>query len=103
MNSEYKVIVNKLSQDTDLMTQTDVIIREMCQAIDRMLKYRYSNHNYNKGNRDEVLKDKANEIKNSMSILLGDIDIYLSCLNVTDQTEEKKEQRLLRQFKKKNM
>lgn len=99
----YEEMIKVIAKDTDLMTQTDVVIREMCQAIDRMLKYRYSNHNYNKGNRDEVLKDKANEIKNSMSILLGDIDVYLSCLNVTDQTKEKKEQRLLRQFKKKNM
>ena len=100
---DYEEMIKVIAKDTDLMTQTDVVIREMCQAIDRMLKYRYSNHNYNKGNRDEVLKDKANEIKNSMSILLGDIDVYLSCLNVTDQTKEKKEQRLLRQFKKKNM
>ena len=99
----YEEMIKVIAKDTDLMTQTDVVIREMCQAVDRMLKYRYSNHNYNKGNRDEVLKDKANEIKNSMSILLGDIDVYLSCLNVTDQTKEKKEQRLLRQFKKKNM
>lgn len=99
----YEEMIKVIAKDTDLMTQTDVVIREMCQAVDRMLKYRYSNHNYNKGNRDEVLNDKANEIKNSMSILLGDIDVYLSCLNVTDQTKEKKEQRLLRQFKKKNM
>lgn len=96
MSKEYeealKAIVNS---NRDELDRGDMIISEMCKLTQNLLDYRYAVNHY-EGNQKGVLIDKIGTIKNTLSVLLGDIDMYMEYVDITDKVNKKKEERVIK-------
>ena len=83
----------------DELDRADIIIREMTRLTNDLLDYRYVATHY-EGDSQDVLKDKINTIKNSLAVLLGDLDIYMEYMDITDKVNNKKQKRVIELVKK---
>ena len=86
-----KVIANKKST----VDEGDVLIRDMSRVIDDIMSYRYV-ADHHEGKTDKVLADKASVIRNSVAVLVSDLDIYQEMLGITDSVSKKKAARVER-------
>lgn len=78
--------------------RADILIREMCKLISDLLDYRYTSEHY-KGD-GNVVDDRINTIKNSLSLVVTDIDIYMEQMNMTEEVKGKAAKRLDKLVKK---
>ena len=79
----------------DELDRGDILIREMCRLTNDLLDYRYTISHY-EGTQEGVYSDKVGTIKNSLAILLGDIDMYTEYMGITDKVNKKKEERVIK-------
>lgn len=77
------------------MDRGDMMIKSMCKVTEELLNYRYAYDNY-VGNRDIVLKEKVNTIKNSLGVLMSEIMIYTETLGITEDVKEKADKRIVK-------
>ena len=71
-----------------------IIIKEMNRLSSNIIDYDYADKHYNGSG--TVKTDKANTIKNSLAILLSDIEVYMHMLSITDSVKDKADKRLIR-------
>ena len=88
------------SGDRDELDRGDILIREMCRLTNDLLDYRYTVQNY-KGDQNGIYSDKVGSIKNTLAILLGDVDMYMEYMDITDKVNKKKESRVIKLAEKK--
>lgn len=79
----------------DELDRGDMIIKEMSRLTQDLLDYRYTVNHY-EGNQKGVYSDKIGTIKNTLAVLLGDIDMYMEYVGITDKVDKKKEERIIR-------
>lgn len=72
--------------------RADILIREMCKLISDLLDYRYTSEHY-KGD-GNVVDDRINAIKNSLALIVTDIDIYMEQMNITKEVRDKAAKRM---------
>ena len=97
---DYKKNLKVLARgDKNEVDRADIIMKEMCRLMTDFIDYRYAVENYKGGG--TVLADKVNTIKNSLAVLLGDVDVYMEYMNISGKVEEKKENRINNIAKKK--
>lgn len=70
----------------------DTIIKEMSRLTSDILDFRYAAEHYD-GN-GTVLSDKKNSIKNSLIILMSDLDVYIEQLGLTEEIKKQENKRL---------
>ena len=98
---KYKEAVSKMANgNRDELDRGDVIIREMCRLTNDLLDYRYTISHY-EGTQEGVYSDKVGTIKNSLAVLLGDIDMYTEYMGITEKVQQKKEERVIKLANKK--
>lgn len=88
-----------IENDGDPIRKGDVIIKQMGQLTSDIMNYKFAYDNY-EGNRDIILEEKTNIIRNTLAVLLSDIDIYTKMLGITESLERKKRKRLSKIVKK---
>ena len=59
------------------------LIRSMSKVIEEIMNYKYTYDHYG-GDSEEVLKDKANAIKNATAVMVTDADILMTALGLSD-------------------
>jgi len=87
---EIKVIADS---NKSLMDRGDLIIKHMCRLTEDILNYRYACEKY-KGNSDSIIYDKMGTIKNSLSVLISELEIYMEKANITDDVKNKAAKRI---------
>ena len=93
--NDYETAVKALAHNGDKneFDRADMVIKEMSRVISNLLDYRHT-VSYYEGNQEGVIKDKMNTVVNSLSVLLGDIDMYMESVEITDKVKKKKESRI---------
>ena len=89
----YNELVKKIANDKRTSFERgDILVREMCQLIDKIMNYRYTAEHYDgTGN---ALEDMRNRIKKDLTLVKTDLDIYMEQLGVTEDVEDKATKRL---------
>lgn len=72
--------------------RADVLIKEMSKLTMDLLDYRYTAEHY-KGE-GTVVDDRKNQIKNSLVLVMTDIDIYIEQMGMTEEVKDKANKRL---------
>lgn len=88
----YKEMVKVIAEDGNEATKGNIVVREMCHLIDSILDYNYAVDNY--VGDGTVIEDKRNQIKNKMTLVVTDLDIYMEQLGLTEEVEKKTIKRL---------
>lgn len=88
----YKEMVKVIAEDGNEATKGNIVVREMCHLIDSILDYNYAVDNY--VGDGTVIEDKRNQIKNKMTLVVTDFDIYMEQLGLTEEVEKKTIKRL---------
>ena len=77
---EYKRAIEIVANsDRSEFERGEILIRGMCRLTEDILNYRYIVEHTSSGT---VKEDKVRTIKNSMSIMLGDLDVYMKMLGI---------------------
>lgn len=79
--------------DKSILERGDMIIKDMCRLTQDILNYRYTCEKY-KGDNASVIEDKMNSIKNTMGILISDLDIYMEVAEIKDSVNNKAVKRI---------
>lgn len=97
--NKYDDDVMVIANNRTIIDQCDVITKEMCQMIIVMTNYKYA---FQHGNFDigTVREDEINKLKNNISIVGSDIDIFMDMLNVTSDVLYKKKKRIEKMARK---
>ena len=77
----------------------EVIIREMLRLIGDLIDYRWAVEHY-KGT-GTAINDKKNSVKNSLALLISDLDIYTEQMGLTKKVQKRSDDRLEDLIKKK--
>lgn len=85
-----KIVANS---NVSIEDEEDIIVKNMCILIEKIMDYRYAARHY-KGNNLNVIEDKVSSIKNAMSVTGSNLDIYAEMLDIYEKVEHKKEQRI---------
>ena len=72
--------------------RADILIKEMSKLTMDLLDYRYTAEHY-KGEGTAV-NDRKNQIKNSLVLVMTDIDIYMEQMGMTEEVKDKANKRL---------
>lgn len=98
---KYKTIIQIIVQNNDKteLERGDILIKDMSRLIVDLINYRYAVENY-KGNQEGVLQDNLSKVKNSVALLMGDLDIYNEQVGITTKVEGRKTDRMNRIAKK---
>lgn len=72
----------------------DILIKNMCRVTTDLLNYRYTVNHYVGDNTSTVVTDIVCRIKNSLALLLSDMEIYMDQLDITDKVRQKKVERI---------
>lgn len=72
--------------------RADILIKEMSKLTMDLLDYRYTAEHY-KGEGTAV-NDRKNQIKNSLVLVMTDIDIYMEQMGITEEVKDKANKRL---------
>ena len=93
--NNYEAAIKTLAHNGDKseFDRADMVIKEMSRVISNLLDYRHTATYYN-GDQDSVITDKMNTVANSLSVMLGDIDMYMEAVGITDKVMKKKENRI---------
>lgn len=93
--NDYETAVKALAHNGDKneFDRADMVIKEMSRVISNLLDYKHT-VDYYKGNQDGVIEDKKNTVINSLSVLLGDVDMYMESVGIADKVMKKKENRI---------
>ena len=88
---KYKTIIQIIVQNNDKteLERGDILIKDMSRLIVDLVNYRYAVENY-KGDQEGVLQDHLGKVKNSVALLMGDLDIYNEQVGITAKVEGKK-------------
>lgn len=86
-----KIIANT---DISIHDRGNNLIKDMSKLTENILDYRFACEKYKGGINSTVTDDIANKIKNSLALLISDIDIYTEQLHITDKVREKADKRL---------
>ena len=78
--------------DKSQFERGDILIKEMNRLSSDILDYRYAAEHY-KGN-GTVLEDKKNHIKNSLVLVITDLDVYMEQMEITETVHDKANKRL---------
>lgn len=93
MNTTYEDKIKYLATtDKTELERGDVIIKDMARLMQDLTDYRYAKEHYN--GTGDVLKDKIMSIKNSIAVMMGDMDIYMEVVNITDMVKAKNNKRI---------
>lgn len=96
---EYKNMVNVVANSNRTQFErADVLIKEMSKLTMDLLDYRYTAEHY-KGE-GTVVDDRKNQIKNSLVLVMTDIDIYMEQMGMTEEVKGKAAKRLDKLVKK---
>lgn len=79
----------------------DAIIKYSNRVAEDILNYRNSFENY-RGSSTGIIDDNINKIKNSISLLESELDIYKEMLGIADNVSDSKIKRIGKLFKRKN-
>ena len=98
---KYKTIIQIIVQNNDKteLERGDILIKDMSLVIVDLVNYRYAAENY-KGDQERVLQDNLSKVKNSVALLMGDLDIYNEQVGITAKVEDKKTDRMNRIVKR---
>lgn len=72
--------------------RADILIKEMSKLTIDLLDYRYAAEHY-KGE-GTAINDRKNQIKNSLVLVMTDIDIYMEQMGMTEEVKDKANKRL---------
>lgn len=72
----------------------DILIKNMCRVTTDLLNYRYTVNHYVGDDTSTVVTDIVCRIKNSLALLLSDMEIYMDQLDITDKVRQKKVERI---------
>ena len=76
--------------------RANLLIKEMCQLTQSLLDYNYTIDHYNGNDNSTVVTDRMNTIKNSMAVLISEMDIYAEQQGFYGKLHDKKEKRVTR-------
>lgn len=76
--------------------RADILIKEMCRLTTDLLDYRYAVENYKTDGSSTVLQDSVARIKNTMAILVSDMDIYMDQMGIAEDVNRKATDRVNR-------
>ena len=98
---KYKTMIQIIIQNNDKteLERGDILIKDMSRLIVDLVNYRYAVENY-KGDQEGVLQDHLAKVKNSVALLMGDLDIYNEQVGITAKVEDKKTDRMNRIVKR---
>ena len=92
---KYENMVNVVANSNRTQFERgDILIKEMCKLSSDLLDYRYASEHY-KGD-GNVIDDRINAIKNSLALVVADIDIYMEQMEITEEIKNKTYKRLSR-------
>lgn len=77
---------------TSAKTETeraDILIKEMCRLTNDLLDYRYAVENCKAVGKSTMVADYVGKIKNSMALVVSDMDILMDQFDITDKVRQK--------------
>lgn len=72
----------------------DSIIKDMCRLTTDLLNYKYTVDHYTGNNTSTIISDSVCQIKNSMALLVSDMEIYMDQMDIADKVRDKANKRL---------
>lgn len=88
MGTKYDEMIEVIAAgDMGEFDRGDILIREMCKLMETMLNYKYIKSHYD--DKGTTMEDKINEIKNAMSVVTSDMDVYAEQLSIRNAVHQK--------------
>lgn len=81
------------SSNIGVIERGEQLLHDYCNVISSILDYKYTLDHYH-GENDDVYTNRINSISKALSILLGDVDVYMDILNITEKTHTAKKERI---------
>lgn len=72
----------------------DILIKDMCRVTIDLLDYRYTINHYIGDDTSTVVIDIVCQIKDSLALLLSDMEIYMDQMDITNKVRDKADKRL---------
>ena len=94
-----KTAAQIIGQHDGILRNNDMLIKSMCHVAEELIKFRYIYEKYATMEAKEMQEIKGT-IKNSMAFLLGDLEVTMELLGITDQIKAKSDGRLVKVAKK---
>lgn len=69
--------------------RADILIKEMCRLTSDLLDYRYVVENCKTDGNSTAIADYVGKIKNSMALVVSDMDILMDQFDITDKVRQK--------------
>ena len=77
------------------------LIKGMAEVISNIIDYQYADIHYNGENRVADLLERSKQIKNSIGIMLGDLQVYMERMGITNMAWGKATSRLVNMAERK--
>lgn len=94
MNEKINLILENGSVNTNERGQ--LLIRSLCRAVDSIVDYNYAETHYRGDKNSTVMKDKVSAIKNTLAVVVSDMELYMTALDIADNTRVKAHNRICR-------
>lgn len=88
MNYENMLRTISTSGRTEI-ERADNLIKEMCRLTSDLLDYRYVVENCKTDGNSTAIADSVMKIKNSMALVVSDMDILMDQFGITDKVRQK--------------
>jgi len=95
MDAKVKDAVKIIGKHDGILRNNDMLIKSMSCVIEDLIRFRYAYEEHTSMGAREV-KESIGAIKNSMSFMLGDLDVTMELLGITEKTRSKANGRLLK-------
>ena len=90
MNIKYEDAIKIISASGKTETErADNLIKEMCRLTNDLLDYRYVAENCKTSGGSTVIADSVMRIKNSMALVMSDMDILMEQFGIADKVRQK--------------
>ena len=99
MNNNVKEAVKIIGQHDGVLRNNDMLIKSMCNVMEDLIKFRYVYEAHASMDAREV-REVIGSIKNSMTFMLGDLDVTMELLGIAESARGKADGRLVRVAKK---
>ncbi len=70
-------------------------IKGMAEVMCSIVDYQYADQHYNGDTREVDLQDRRKQVKNAIGIMLGDLQVYMEMLGITNMAWGKATSRLV--------
>ena len=90
-------MICEISKGTNVLKNNDMLVRSASKMIEDIISYRLACES-GKSLDDKVVADCASKLKNSIAVVVGDLEITMNLMDIKDKVDKKVISRLTKVY-----